>query len=182
MAFLRKSDDEDRFKTDIDTAIDKQTRLLEEIKSRILNLQSRMSLVEEKVSVLGRDVLELKNDVNARIPSKLLSEDKFLSELQGSDEIVDRILNEMKGMVGTRSARDIIAEKVGEDNKPSIVESKRIEKITSVLLQQGKLSSSQLSKMLGLSRTRCNEYFKQMESLGLVDSIMIGKEKFYILK
>jgi DNA-binding Lrp family transcriptional regulator len=62
------------------------------------------------------------------------------------------------------------------------VESRRIEKIVSLLHEHGRLSSVQLSRMIGLSRTRCNEYFKKMEELGLVEGVMVGKEKYYKLK
>jgi len=32
-----------------------------------------------------------------------------------------------------------------------------------------------------MSRTRANEYFKQMENMGIVEGVLIGKEKFYQL-
>lgn len=64
----------------------------------------------------------------------------------------------------------------------TIVETKKIEEITSLLERHEKLSSSGLSQFMGLSRTRCNEYFKLMESLDLVEPVLFGKEKFYRLK
>jgi len=147
--------------------LEKLTDAVDELKSRIMNLQGRLSVLEK--------IMEQK------LPNNLLTEDKFLKEVQGSDEIVDRILNEMKGLAGVRSAREILADKIGEREKPGIVESKRIERITVMLQQHGKLSSQQLSQLMGLSRTRCNEYFKQMENLRIVEPVIIGKEKFYRL-
>ena len=67
-------------------------------------------------------------------------------------------------------------------NPLTIVETKRIEKITSLLERHEKLSSSELSQLMGLSRTRCNEYFKLMDSLDLVEPVLSGREKFYRLK
>ena len=64
----------------------------------------------------------------------------------------------------------------------TIVKTKKIEEITSLLKRHEKLSSSKLSQFVGLSRTRCNEYFKLMESLDLVEPVLFGKEKFYKLK
>ena len=67
-------------------------------------------------------------------------------------------------------------------NPLTIVETKRIEEITSLLERHKKLTSSELSELTGLSRTRCNEYFKLMEKLGKVEAIFGGREKFYRLK
>lgn len=39
----------------------------------------------------------------------------------------------------------------------------------------------ELARHIGLSRTRCNEYFKQMKEMGMVEPVLIGREKFYRL-
>jgi DNA-binding transcriptional regulator LsrR (DeoR family) len=67
-------------------------------------------------------------------------------------------------------------------NSLTIVETKRIENITSLLKKHEKITSSKLSQLTGLSRTRCNEYFKLMENLGIVKVSIEKKEKFYKLK
>jgi response regulator of citrate/malate metabolism len=64
----------------------------------------------------------------------------------------------------------------------TIVEIKRIKEITSVLEEHKKLTSSELSQMMGLSRTRCNEYFKIMEDLKMVEPFLSRREKYYKLK
>ncbi len=56
------------------------------------------------------------------------------------------------------------------------------EKIKSMLKHHRKLTSSQLSELIGLSRTRCNEYFKEMSKQGVVESVIIGRKKFYKLQ
>ncbi|MEM5829815.1 MAG: helix-turn-helix domain-containing protein [Candidatus Aenigmatarchaeota archaeon] len=129
--------------------------------------------LREKLDDLYLKVDRLEKMINDKIPEKVLSESTFKQEIIDGNEVVNRIISEIKTI-----ARPIIASK----EKLTIVEQKRIEKIISLLQEHGKLSSSQLSQILGLSRTRCNEYFKQMESLGLVEGIEIGKEKFYKLK
>jgi biotin operon repressor len=111
--------------------------------------------------------------INERMPEKALSESTFKQEIVDTEDVVNRIVSEIKA-----ATRPIIASK----NQLTIVEQRRIEKIMSLLQDQGKLSSSQLSQIMGLSRTRCNEYFKQMEDLGLVEGIEMGKEKYYKLK
>lgn len=91
--------------------------------------------------------------------------------------------------VSVESKSEISAEK-SENNYPDflidnglgLAESKRIETIKFVLKQHQMLSSIQLAQLLHMSRTRANEYFKKMESMNLVESTLVGKEKFYKIK
>lgn len=71
-------------------------------------------------------------------------------------------------------------EKEGEKESQKILKIK--EKIISILNQHKNLSSSELSMLMGLSRTRCNEYLKKLEREGIVKGIRVGKKKIYRLK
>ena len=104
-----------------------------------------------------------------------MSETKFKEEVQDGNEIVNKIVSELKNLVQERPITNI-------QEPLTIVESKRVEKIISLLKRHEKLSSTELSDLIGLSRTRCNEYFKLMENLGMVKPILVGKEKYYGLK
>jgi response regulator of citrate/malate metabolism len=64
----------------------------------------------------------------------------------------------------------------------TVVETKRIKDIKSILEGHKKLTSSELTQWIGLSRTRCNEYFKIMEKLNIVEPVIIRREKCYRLK
>ena len=64
----------------------------------------------------------------------------------------------------------------------TIVEMKNIEDIKSILKTDKKLTSSELSQMMGLSRTRCNEYFKIMEKMNMVEPVLRRRKKYYRLK
>jgi biotin operon repressor len=129
--------------------------------------------LREKLDNLYLKVDRLERIINEKIPEKALSESTFKQEIIDGEEVVNKIISEIKAVT-----RPIIASK----EKLTIVEQKRIEKIISLLQEHGRLSSLQLAQMLGLSRTRCNEYFKQMEEIGLVEGVEIGKEKYYKLK
>jgi len=129
--------------------------------------------LREKVDKLYLKIAELEKKIDERIPEKVVTERVFKEEIVDSEDIVRRITDSIKSIT-----RPLIASKA----QLSIVESRRIEKIISLLQEHGKLSSVQLSRMIGLSRTRCNEYFKKMEQLGLVEGVMVGKEKYYKLK
>ena len=133
--------------------------IFRDIRQRLENLDYRLAALEKKLE--------------DRMPDKVLTEQKFVQETEMSDDMVDRIISEVRS-----ATKPLIASR----QQLTIVEQKKIEKIISILQQHEKLSSIQLSQILNLSRTRCNEYFKQMEEMGLVEGIDIGKERYYQLK
>jgi len=129
-----------------------------------------------EIKLLHSRVSELEKKFEERIPDRVLSEAKFKEETQDSEEIIKKIISEMRTLMPRKSIIQTVQEPL------TIVETKRIEKITSLLERHEKLSSSELSQLMGLSRTRCNEYFKLMDSLDLVEPVLSGREKFYRLK
>lgn len=141
--------------------------ILRDLKERINRLQFRLA--------------EIERTIEERLPGKALTEEKFKQEVQSSEDIIEKIVSEIRELAKTKSVIRVLEERIIEE-KPTQVEFKRIEKITELLQKHSKLSSSQLAQLMNLSRTRCNEYFKQMESLGIIEPIIVGKEKFYMLK
>lgn len=127
----------------------------------------------ERLDRLYLKVDQLERRIDERIPERALSESTFRQEIVGTEDVVKRIVSEIKAVT-----RPIIASK----NQLTIIEQRRIERIMSILQEHGRLSSLQLAEIMSLSRTRCNEYFKQMEDLGLVEGIEMGKEKYYKIK
>lgn len=195
MVFLKK--DVDRFE---ERKLDIVLKMLDELRDRILNLQGRLRILERMI--------------NEKIPGKVLTERRFMKEIIGNDDIVDRIVSEIRivneniekrlsqasenkitviAQKQSMQSIDRLSERLNEklnelrqlfessEQKLTIVERKRMEEIAQALHKHQKLSSTQLSQLIGLSRTRCNEYFKRMESMGIVEPVLIGKEKFYRL-
>jgi len=124
---------------------------------------------------INRKIAQLEKKIDEKIPERVLTEKKFIKEVQDSEYIVDKIISEIKNLLTHKPVSK-------HENGLTIVESRRINKILSILQQHGKMTSFQLSQFMDLSRTRCNEYFKKMENLGMVEPILIGKEKFYRIK
>jgi sugar-specific transcriptional regulator TrmB len=137
--------------------------------------------VKQKLEKLELRLLDLEKKLEEKIPGRALTEEEFKKEVQTSEDIVNKIISEVRILAQTKQMIKTVEEKITEE-KPTPVEFKRIENITSLLQKHGKLSSLQLAQLTNLSRTRCNEYFKQMENLGLVEPIIIGKEKYYRLR
>jgi DNA-binding transcriptional ArsR family regulator len=93
------------------------------------------------------------------------------------EEVISLLKNLNRKIDGIRKILEK-REKVKESQK--ILETK--EKIISILKEHKSISPSELSKLIGLSRTRCNEYLKKLENEGLLKSIRVGKKKVYRLK
>jgi len=129
-----------------------------------------------RMEALATKVADLERKFDERVPEKTLSEQAFKEEVVDSGNLAQEIIEGVKEEIhAAANARPIVATR----DQLTIVEQKRIEKVLSILQEHGKLSSPQLATLMNLSRTRCNEYFRQMEELGLVEGIEVGKEKFY---
>jgi len=128
-----------------------------------------------EIKKLHNKISDLEKKFEERIPHKVLSESKFKEEIQDGDDVVQRIVSEIKEFFYRKPLIPV-------EETLTLVESKRIEKIRALLKRHEKLSSSELSQLIGLSRTRCNEYFKKMESLGMAKSVLEKREKFYKLR
>lgn len=48
-----------------------------------------------------------------------------------------------------------------------------------ILKRKGKLTSDDMCKIIGLSRTRCNEYLKELEMGKEAKAEIVGRKKFY---
>jgi len=152
--------------------------LLEELKDRMMNLQGRLNFLERIIQ--------------ERLPEKALTERKFMSEAQAGDELIEKMASTIKTTMESTPKfslnKDVDIESIksiksilGSAEK-TIVERKKMGRIVDMLRRHEKLTSTQLSQLIGLSRTRCNEYFKDMENLNVVESVIDGREKFYTLK
>ena len=141
-----------------------------------------MREIKEKVERIELKLCDLERKIHEHIPEKVLTENKFVQEIQGSEDIVEKIVAEIKKLnTETAPVKKEENRYNGNNENLTIVERKKIEKITNLLQTNGKLSSLQLAHLMDLSRTRANEYLKQMEGMDLVEGILIGKEKYYQL-
>jgi sugar-specific transcriptional regulator TrmB len=135
------------------------------------DINTRLHELHERIDAVERTITE-------RLPPDILTERTFRDEVQSGDDIIKDIMSRVEQLSESKSIREVLE---GRLDKPSPVEMRRIESITGLLQQHGKLNSNALSQHIGLSRTRCNEYFKQMENMGIVEPVVEGKEKFYRL-
>lgn len=104
--------------------------------------------------------------------AKISFELEKLVDLKQKIEEIDSKLKEVE---------DIIS-RGGFKLQTHIVSSRTKEAIRLILKKHGELTSSQLSRLIKLSRTRCNEYLKQMELEGELESRIDCRKKFYKIR
>jgi biotin operon repressor len=107
---------------------------------------------------------------------------------QKMDDILFRLREMEKKIESVRRERihDLLEyQKVsGSDGrrKPDSMRTLKVKSmIKSLLEEHGKLSSSDLSRLLKLSRTRCNEYLIELEREGMLTGTTVRRKKFYEL-
>lgn len=66
--------------------------------------------------------------------------------------------------------------------RSTTISSKIKESIRIMLLKQPAITSMQLSRALNMSRTRCNEYLKEMENDGILASFLKCRKKYYKIR
>lgn len=97
---------------------------------------------------------------------------KRIDDISKYAKSIDKKLEDMKNSLVplSRSKSDTIRK----------IKMKRM--IIELLRKHKRLTSSNLSVKLDLSRTRCSEYLKEMERDGITKGVVISRQKFYELK
>jgi len=128
---------------------------------------------------------KLSEQLSREITTKLSTQGITILNSSGKETPVDAVLGAVDMSQDSESQmekiRQVFDAAEGKGEKTTIVERKRMEKIAKVLQQHRQLTSAQLSQVMNLSRTRCNEYFKKLEDMGVVEPVLDGKQKFYRL-
>jgi response regulator of citrate/malate metabolism len=75
-----------------------------------------------------------------------------------------------------------VASTSGIEIKPQTMTVKTKDAIKLILQKHQELTSSELSRIIKLSRTRCNEYLKDMENEGILVSRINCRKKLYSLR
>ena len=71
----------------------------------------------------------------------------------------------------------------GQNNAVETVRQNKVkEQIISALKENKKLTANELGNLIGLSRTRSNEYLRRLAKEGVAEGIIIGRQKYYRLQ
>jgi DNA-binding transcriptional ArsR family regulator len=139
-------------------------------------------LSKKKILIVSISILKGKNENELPIEEILRQMDAQraqmaieLERLKNLGEKIQEIesrLREMERIISTGGFK--------LNTKP--VTSKTKEAIKMILQKYGELTPLQLSRLIKLSRTRCNEYLKEMEREGILTSRIESRKKYYKLR
>ena len=98
-----------------------------------------------------------------------------IERLKNLGQKIDRIESKLLAIDDTISSSGIKLQQ-------RTISVKTKEAIRMILQKYNEITPAQLSKLIKLSRTRCNEYLKQMEDEGIMMSRVDSRKKFYSLR
>lgn len=128
----------------------------------------------KNISVV-KDLIEIKNSIEAGGSVKFHENDLLMERIGELDKKIDSMKDLFQKKPVIR--QDIPKYKATE----TPVKSKRKEEVMKILKENKRLTATQLSTLTGMSRTRCNEYLKELEKDGMAQGTVINKKKFYRL-
>lgn len=119
---------------------------------------------EEDVTV-SKDLLKIKDQVRRPVNRKDRKSEIAQIESQLS-ELTEKVDEIRKGMSGGNSSHTKLKKK---------------KEIIYLLKSEGKVTATELSEMIDLSRTRSSEYLNEMRKEGILKAKKQGKKKYYEL-
>jgi len=124
--------------------------------------------------------------------SKNGKNDELNSSIQRLDAQYARISMEFEKLKNLERKIDKLESKLKEfrnmmESRPAVlptnVRSSKTKAAVKIILQKhGEMTSNQLAKIIKLSRTRCNEYLKEMQSEGQLVSRLDSRKKLYRIR
>jgi uncharacterized membrane protein len=102
---------------------------------------------------------------------------KLTEEVREMNQKIEKILVELEEIKQKLDKASIATEEV----QPITKKDKTKEAIKIILRKKGRMTSEELCQIIGLSRTRCNEYLKEMERNNEAKSEVINRKKYYKL-
>ena len=130
-------------------------------RQKFINVGRQIVNMELKRTEVTNDLLKIKDVINR--PNKPVPHEvnQVLFQLRG----LKQNINEIRDSLLPESSTKL----------------KRKKQIIYLFKQHDSLTSSQLSELIQISRTRCTEYLKEMEKEGIVKGKIKKRKKFYEL-
>lgn len=101
---------------------------------------------------------------------------KLIEDVREINHKIDRLQQLLEEMSRTKSE---IPQIVHKESPTLTKRDKTRDAIKLILKRRGKMTSEDLCKIIGLSRTRCNEYLKDLERDKEAKSEIIDRKKYY---
>jgi len=129
------------------------------------------------IKFLSQEKNSTEDEINKQLSIQYAHIFKLTEEVREMHQKIEKIFLELEEIKQRLDKANI---DVGELR--SITKKDKIkEAIKIILRKKGKMTSEELCQIIGLSRTRCNEYLKEMERNNEAKSEVINRKKYYKL-
>jgi uncharacterized membrane protein len=119
----------------------------------------------------------LEDELNKQLNIQYAHIFKLTEEVREMNQKIEKIIAELEEIKQKLDKASISPEEVHLATKKD----KTKEAIKIILRKKGRMTSEELCQIIGLSRTRCNEYLKEMERDNEAVSEVINRKKYYKL-
>ncbi len=155
--------------------------VLRDLREKTNKIYQRLDDFDVKIDNLAPNTVEEMEKTKEKIEINSEFVTKFLNEIQNLDDDKKKLL---KGaLLDAKEKKETTETPVKDEVEKTFMSlgDKRKAMITKMIEKYDKVNPTQLSKLIGLSRTRCNEYLKEMEGESTVESFRDGRKVFYKL-
>lgn len=123
--------------------------------------------------------IQTEDDLNKQLNMQHAQLFKLMEDMKDLNQKIERIFVEIEQI------KEMLQKsQMSENNfevQSTLKKDKTKEAIKIILRKKGRMTSDDLSKLIGLSRSRCNEYLKDMERNKEAKSEIENRKKYYRL-
>ncbi|MCX8178738.1 MAG: winged helix-turn-helix domain-containing protein [Candidatus Aenigmarchaeota archaeon] len=132
------------------------------------------------IKFLGQEkAKQTEDDLNKQLNIQHAQLFKVIEDMRELNQKIERIFVELE-QIKQKLDKTPISDN-GFENQAQLKKDKTKEAIKIILRKKGRMTSEDLSKLIGLSRSRCNEYLKEMERNKEAKSEIENRKKYYRL-
>ncbi|MEM0473151.1 MAG: winged helix-turn-helix domain-containing protein [Candidatus Aenigmatarchaeota archaeon] len=132
------------------------------------------------IKFLGQEkARQTEDDLNKQLNIQHAQLFKVIEDMRELNQKIERIFLELE-QIKQKLDKTPISDN-GFESQAQLKKDKTKEAIKIILRKKGRMTSEDLSKLIGLSRSRCNEYLKEMERNKEARSEIENRKKYYRL-
>ncbi|MEM5878713.1 MAG: winged helix-turn-helix domain-containing protein [Candidatus Aenigmatarchaeota archaeon] len=132
------------------------------------------------IKFLGQEkARQTEDDLNKQLNIQHAQLFKVIEDMRELNQKIERIFIELE-QIKQKLDKTPMSDN-GFESQAQLKKDKTKEAIKIILRKKGRMTSEDLSKLIGLSRSRCNEYLKEMERNKEARSEIENRKKYYRL-
>jgi len=128
------------------------------------------------IKLLAQEKSSVEDELHKQLNLQYAHIFKLMEDVRELNQKIERISLQLEEIKQLLQKTPIESEAQSLTKKDKIKEA-----IKMILRKKGKMTSEDLAEVVGLSRTRCNEYLKEMERNKEAKSEIVNRKKYYKL-